>query len=400
MPLTANQVKNEKPTAKQKFISDEKGLRLLVTPDGGKYWRFKYRFANKQKTLALGVYPEVSLKRARELRDDARQKVRQGIDPAQERRLERQNLINANDNQVRSVAEDWWNQKKSDWQEGHAAKVWRRLDDNFLKQYGTMPITDLTTQDVIKAVRAKEDKSHLDVAHRLLQDISRVCRFAFQTNVIKDNPARDLGDILKPNRAKHRDSMPPKFLPTFLNELERYGQGERSYTRCALKLLVLTFVRPGELRGARWEEFDFDNKVWVIPPERMKMSREHRVPLSTQSLAVLDEIKLMSGELELLFPGERSSKQPMSDNTMRRALFRLGYDGKTAGKPKALPHGFRTTASSILNENKFRADVVEKQLSHEYKNQVRGAYMDHAEFWDERVEMMQWWGSFLYGETR
>ena len=140
MPLTANQVKNEKPTAKQKFISDEKGLRLLVTPDGGKYWRFKYRFANKQKTLALGVYPEVSLKRARELRDDARQKVRQGVDPAQERRAERQKLISANDNQVRSVAEDWWNQKKSDWQEGHAIKVWRRLDDNFLKQYGSMPM--------------------------------------------------------------------------------------------------------------------------------------------------------------------------------------------------------------------------------------------------------------------
>ena len=210
------------------------------------------------------------------------------------------------------------------------------------------------------------------------------------------NPAGDLDGIVKSRKVKHRPSLPKSELPQFLTDLDSYADKGTLLTQLALKILVLTFVRSGELRGAKWEEFDLSNYIWRIPAERMKMKVEHLVPLSTQTIELLESLSKISGGGELLFPSVKSRSESMSDNTMRQAIFRLGYDGKTAGKSKAVPHGFRATASSILNEEGFNPDAIERQLAHQERNGVRAAYTHHARYMPERERMMQWWADYLY----
>ncbi|WP_366523400.1 site-specific integrase [uncultured Microbulbifer sp.] len=223
----------------------------------------------------------------------------------------------------------------------------------------------------------------------------RVFRYAVQTGRIANNPASELSDVLKGRKISHRNALTREELPAFLQELDIYQERGRTLTKLAIQLLILTFVRPGELRGARWEEVEFESALWRIPGERMKMGTDHIVPLSSQALAVLEELKPISGQYPLLFPSERERVRPMSDNTMRRAIFKMGWDGTQEGKSKANPHGFRATASSILNETGFNPDAIERQLSHMERNGVRAAYIHHARYMDERKEMMQWWANYL-----
>ena len=229
----------------------------------------------------------------------------------------------------------------------------------------------------------------------MLQDIRRVCRYAVQTGRLLHNPASELSDILKSRKTSHRASLPLEELPQFMKALSTYEDIGRLLTKYALQLLIFTFVRPGELRGARWDEFDFEDSMWRIPGERMKMGTDHLVPLSKQAISVIQQLRPISGQYELLFPSERDRKRPMSDNTMRRAIFKLGYDGSKPGKTKANPHGFRATASSLLNEKGFNPDAIERQLSHMERNGVRAAYTHHARYLDERREMMQWWADIV-----
>jgi len=393
--LTDAAVRQAQPRDKDYKLSDGGGLYLLVKTRGTKCWRYDYRYGGKRKTLAIGTYPTISLKAARQVLAEAKTQLASNIDPAQEKQRQRRDTVIEQGSLFSSLAEEWWEHQKGTWKEEHARRVWARLRDNALPTLGTRPIAEIQPQDIIVAIRKVESRDALDVASRVLQDIRRICRYAVQTGRLSINPAIDLSGVLKGRKLKHHDSLPREELPGFLKALENYHERGRLLTKLAVKLLVLTFVRSGELRGAKWEEFDLDEKVWRIPAERMKMKTDHLVPLSSQSIAVINQVRAITGQYELVFPSERNRHSPMSDNTMRKAVFNMGYDGKTPGKSKAVPHGFRATASSILNEEGFNPDAIERQLSHQERNGVRAAYTHHARYLDERRKMMQWWADYL-----
>lgn len=400
MTLTAIQVKNLEIKEKDYWISDEKGLRLLVRPSGSKCWRFKYRFNGKQKTLALGMYPDISLKDARLARDESRLKVAKGIDPSAAKKEEKRLQLLADGLLFSAVAQEWWENQKGTWTEDHANRVWTRLEKNSFKLMDAQSIDLIKPQDILTVIRAIEARGALDVASRVLQDIRRVYSYGVQTGKITFNPAIDLSGVLKARITQHRASLPNDKLGHFLFDLRDYHKRGRLLTRLALELLVYTFVRSGELRGAEWDEIDFENRLWRIPASRMKKKIEHLVPLSEQAVQVLERIKMISGEYNLIFPSERDRDNSMSDNTMRMAMFRMGYDGKKVkgqekAKDRATPHGFRANASSVLNENGFNPDAIERQLSHIESNKVRAAYTHHAKYFEERKRMMQWWADFL-----
>jgi integrase len=393
--LSDAKVRNAKPKAKDQKLADGGGLSLLVKANGTKCWRYSYRFAGKQKTLALGVYPEISLKEAREAHSDARKLLTNNVDPAAIKKREKQQAAKVGRNQFSVVAKEWWVHQKGAWTEGHADRVWRRLEVNALVDLGDRSITDILPQDIIQVIRNIEERGTLDVAGRVLQDLRRICTYAVISGLINHNPAVDLTGVLKARKTSHRASLPREEMPGFLKDLGQYERIGRLLTKYAVELLLLTFVRPGELRGARWNEFNVEERLWRIPAERMKMKTEHLVPLSVQALGVIEKIREISGQYDLLFPSERRRDEPMSDNTMRKAIFTMGYDGNTEGKSKAVPHGFRATASSILNEEGFNPDAIERQLSHMERNGVRAAYTHHARYLDDRRQIMQWWADYL-----
>ncbi|GAB2684815.1 tyrosine-type recombinase/integrase [Aliiglaciecola aliphaticivorans] len=399
MPLTDIQIKQAQPKEKDTWLSDEKGLRLLVKVNGSKYWRLKYRYQGKQKTLAVGVYPEISLKDARSIVAYAKQLLKNGVDPNSHRKEQKQTIDIDSTKLFKSQAYNWWTRQKGQWTDHHASRVWTRLNDNALVKIGERQIDEITPQEIIRVIQSIETRGALDVAQRVLQDIRRVCRFAVQSGTMNYNPAAELTGVLQKRKSEHRASLPREELPQFLKDLETYtGQG-RLLTKLAINFLLYTFVRPGELIGARWEEINLEEKLWRIPSHRMKMKTEHIVPLADQAVETIALIKPISGRFEFLFPSERNRFRCMSDNTLRMAMFRLGYDGKTKGKSKVNPHGFRATASSILNESGFNPDAIERQLSHMERNGVRAAYTHHARYLNERREMMQWWADYLTSLT-
>ncbi len=392
MTLTNTRIKAAKPQTGNYKMADGGGMYLLVKKNGHKYWRLDYRFCGKRKTLALGVYPEVSLKDAREKRRQARLQLEKGRDPG-EIRKEVKRAVQTN--RFRDVALQWWEHCRDTWTPDHAARVLKRLEDNAFRDLGNLSINEITPQQVIATIRKIEARGALDVASRVQQAINATCRFAVQQGIATHNPAGGLRGIIKQKKVQHRASLPREELPLFLKELETYSDRGRLLTQRAIKLLLLTFVRSGELRGARWEEFHLEDKVWRISASRMKMRNEHLVPLSRQALELLERLREMTGNYDLVFPSERDRSREMSDNTMRRAIFKLGYDGSVEGKSKAVPHGFRATASSILNETGFNPDAIERQLTHMESNSVRAAYTYHARYMDERTKMMQWWANYL-----
>ncbi len=341
------------------------------------------------------MYPTVTLKAAREAAAEARRTLAKGQDPGQERRRDKQQRLVEAGNTFEVLAREWWQQQRGTWTVDHSTRVWTRLESDALPALGDRPIMAIEPQDVIAALRRIEGRGALDVASRVLQDIRRVCSYAVQTGRLTHNPATDLAGVLKTRAASHRDSLPREELPDFLRTLAAYHERGRLLTRLAIELLVLTFVRSGELRGARWEEFDLGERLWRIPGSRMKMKTEHLVPLSLQSVAVIAQLQPITGMYDRVFTSERHRQEPMSDNTMRRAIFKLGYDGNTPGESKAVPHGFRATAASILNESGFNPDAVERQLAHRERNTVRAAYTHHARYLEKRRDMMQWWGNYL-----
>ncbi len=392
MALTNTRIKAAKSQAKNYKMADGGGMYLLVKTNGRKYWRLDYRFRGKRKTLALGVYPEVSLKDAREMRRKARIQLENNQDPAEMRRDEKQAL---QVNNFEAIARQWWEHYKDTWTPQHTARVLRRMENNIFSDLGHLHIDEITPKRIIAVIRKIEDRGALDMASRTNQTVGAIYRFAIQQGIATHNPAGDLTGIVKPRKVQHHASLPREELPEFLRSLENYSDRGRTLTQQAIKLLLLTFVRSGELRGARWEEFDFEDKVWRISADRMKMRNEHLVPLSRQAVEVITLLKDMTGKYDLVFPSERDRSREMSDNTMRRAIFKLGFDGTVEGKSKAVPHGFRATASSILNETGFNPDAIERQLAHLERNSVRAAYTYHARYLDERRKMMQWWADFL-----
>lgn len=388
MSLNAKKVEAAKTRTKDYKIYDEKGLYLLVKVSRSKYWRLRYRFEGKEKLLAIGVYPKVSLSDARKAQDKAFKLLDKDIDPSAHKKLKRDEKKTKNKNTFEAVAREWYTEERKRWTDHHATRVISSMEKELFPTLGKLPITSITTPEIKRTINLIQKRGALDIAKRALGRCSSVFQYAVQSGIAEINPARELSGIVKTPKVKHQTSLKREELPTLLKSIDGY-EG-LTQTKIALRLLINTFVRPGELRGARWDEFDLDAKEWKIPGERMKMNIGHIVPFTKQVIKLLEDLKPLTGRFELLFPSERKVTKPMSENTLLFALYRLGYKGK------ATPHGFRATASSILNEQNFNTDAIERQLSHTEKNKVKGAYNYNAEFMQERVKIMKWWSSYLY----
>jgi integrase len=386
MSLSDVKVRNAKPQTKPYKVSDGEGLFLVVSPSGSKYWRLKYFFAGKEKLLALGVYPEVSLAKARERRAQAREVLAAGSDPGEAKKEAKRQVLLKYENSFETVARDWCKQRENSWVDSYSGRMLARLESHIFPRLGHRPIAEITAPEVLSMLRAVEGNGTLDTARRLMQICGQVFMYAIATGRAVRNPVPDLRGALKTPVVKHHAYLKASELPEFLRALEAYN-GD-TLTKLALQLLVLTFVRTTELRAAEWAEIDFDKSQWCIPGQRMKMRAPHIVPLSRQAFAVLRELKKSAKNQKYLFPNQNNYTTYMTENTMLYALYRMGYHSRATG------HGFRATASTILNEHGFPPDVIERQLAHCERNKVRAAY-NHAQHLPERRKMMQWWADYL-----
>jgi integrase len=388
MALTDTEIRRSKPAARPYKLSDGGGLHLLITQSGGKLWRWKYRFDGAEKLMALGRYPEVALADARERRDAARKRLANGSDPMAERMAQKTAIKVATEHTFEKIATLWlehWGGNKS---ARHSATTENRLKVNVYPVLGDRSIADVEPMELVQLAKGIEARGASDMAKRILQIVGMVFRYAVAHGFSKRNPAAEIrpSDILKPTRKTNMARIDARELPALLRSIEVY-EG-RQLTRLAIKLMALTFVRTSELIGARWEEFDSDARRWSIPETRMKMKTPHIVPLSIQAVEVLELLRTISGNGELIFPGEQDSTKPMSNMTILKALERMGYKGRMTG------HGFRGLASTILHEQGYNHEHIELQLAHAPRNAVSAAY-NHALYLEPRAKMMQDWADFL-----
>jgi integrase len=386
MSLSDAKARNSKPKTKPYKIADGEGLFLLITPSGSKYWRLKYFFAGKEKLLALGIYPQVTLSDAREKRAQARKILAAGKDPGEVKKAAKRLATINNANTFEAIAREWFEKRKHEWATSSSVSVLSRLEQHILPKMGSRPIAEITAPEVLEMLRVVEAKGTLETARRVMQVSGQVFMYAIATGRAERNPVPDLRGAIKKPVVKHHSSLNAGDLPLYLKTLEAYDGSLQ--TKLALRLLLLTFVRTTELRGAQWTEIDWDKADWRIPAERMKMKEMHLVPLSRQAIAVLRELQRITGSQKYVFPNQHNPASFMSENTMLYALYRMGYHSRATG------HGFRSTASTILNEHEFRGDVIERQLAHNERNTIRAAY-NHAQYLPERRKMMQWWADYL-----
>ena len=390
MSLTDAVVRNSKPKYKPYKIFDAAGLYIEIAPNGGKYWRFKFRFGGKEKRLSLGVYPEVGLKEVRERRDEYRKLLRNGIDPSATRKAEQAAQAEVGANSFEVIAREWFGKFSQTMAASHSSKIIRRLERDVFPWIGGDGIANITATRLLTVLRRIESRGAIETAHRAMQNCGRVFRYAVSTGRAERDPTADLRrDALQPAREKHHASITD---PKGVGELMRAIDGYRGsqVTKCALQLAPLLFVRPGELRGARWEEINYDSGELRIPAERMKMRAPHIVPLSMQTVKILrEELQPLTGGSKFLFPSVRSGKRSMSENTVNAALRRLGYSND-----QMTGHGFRSMASTMLNEQGWNRDAIERQLAHAERDAIRAAY-NYAEHLPERRKMMQAWADYL-----
>jgi integrase len=392
MALTDVAIRNAKPRSKPYKMGDAFGLFVLIQPSGGKLWRFKYRFEGREKKLAIGTYPVIGLAEARRRRDQARELLAAGKDPSRERQREKLRTQVQAGNTFAAIAEEYCDKRKRDGQKAWAASTAARSEYliSLLKvPLGRMPITDIEPADVLAAVRKIERKGQLESARRTLQLAGAVFRYAVATARLSSDPTRDLrGALTAPTVTHYGAIIEPARVGELLRAIDGY-EGQ-PITKLAMQLAPHVFVRPGELRHAEWNEFDLDGALWTIPAGKTKMRKDHLVPLSRQSIAILEDLHALTGPDGFVFPSIRSRKRPMSDNTINAGLRRLGYstDEMTA-------HGFRAMASTLLNESgKWNPDAIERALAHGDSDRVRAAYHRGAH-WKERVAMAQWWSDHL-----
>jgi integrase len=390
MPLTNTAIRNAKPGKKAVRLADGGGLYMEVAPSGGKWWRLKYRFNGKEKRISLGVYPDVGLKEARERRDAARKQLAAGIDPGEARKAQKATRTALDTDSFEAVAREWFAKFSPNWVASHSDRTLRRLERDIFPWIGATSIADVAAPELLQVLRRIENRGAVETAHRALQNCGQVFRYAVATGRAARDPSADLRGALPPVKQQHYPSIvDPKEIGNLLRAMDGY---EGSFvTRCALRLAPLVFVRPGELRRAEWEEFDLDGAEWRIPAERMKLRQVHIVPLSDQALTVLRDLHPLTAAGRYVFPGVRSSSRPMSENTVNAALRRLGF-----GKDEMTGHGFRSMASTLLNEQGWNRDAIERQLAHSERNAVRAAY-NYAEHLPERRRMMQAWADYLDG---
>ena len=386
MPLTDTAIRNAKPGGKLVKLSDGGGLYLMIQPHGTKLWRLAYRFSGKQKLLAFGIYPTVTLAEARARRDAAKQLLVDGIDPSVRRKLEKLASVVT----FRLVAEELLDKMQREGRAPRTLIKTRWLLDFAFPVIGERPIAKVSALELLDVLRKIEARGNYETARRLRSTCGMVFRYAIATGRAERDPSVDLRGALTAPKVKHRATiLDPASIGGLLRAIDGF-EGQPT-TRAALRLASLVFVRPGELRYAEWKEFDFDQAVWSISAEKMKMRRPHRVPLSRQAIVILKDLQAITGELRWLFPSVRSTVRPISENTLNAALRRLGY-----GPDAMTAHGFRAMASTRLNEmGVWNADAIERQLGHQEENAVRRAYTHGAEYWVERVAMMQAWADYL-----
>jgi len=386
--LTDTGIKRAKTTERAYSMGDGGGLYLWVKPTGGKLWRWSYRFEGKEKLMSFGKYPDISLALARDRHAEARRLLATGIDPMAQRIIEKKVQKVSSENSFQSVYARWLEY----WQEGksprHVDSVRRRMAADILPCLGARPIARIEAPELVAMANAIQDRGARDIAKRALETVGQVFRYGIAHGLATRNPATEIrpSDILKSIPKTNYARIDAKELPTLLRRIEVY-QGKQ-VTRLAMKLMAMTFVRTTELIEAKWTEFDLENSRWDIPTERMKMRTPHIVPLARQALEVLEMLRELTGSGEWLFPGDFNAAQPMSNNTILKALERMGYKGRMTG------HGFRGLASTMLHEQGYLHDHIELQLAHAPRNAVSAAY-NHALYLEPRVRMMQDWADFL-----
>lgn len=387
MPLTDTAARQAKPKEKSYRLSDSQGLYLEVMPGGSKLWRLKYRIAGKEKRYAIGSYPAVSLSEARTRRDEARKLIADGVDPVQARKeVQRQAVLSAS-NTFEAVANEWLEYNAPRWAKSTAYKASLYLKNELIPAIGSRPIAEVSRPELVELLRKIESRETFDVAKKCRQWLNQICRFALAKGLLQYNPATDLDIVAAAGPAvKHHPFVPAAELPVLLSALGSYKAN--ILTKYAIRLLMLTAVRPGELRAAPWSEFDLDGALWTIPAERMKMRRPHFVPLPKQAVAILLDLREITGGFDLVFAGRVDPKRPMSENTINKCLADLGYKNRQTG------HGFRHLLSTELNGKGYNKDWIERQLAHGDSDEIRATY-NHAHYLDQRREMMQWWADHL-----
>lgn len=389
MSLTVKEIDAAKAESKPRKLADEKGLFLLVTPKGGKWWRLKYRFGGKEKLLSLGVYDDVSLKSARDRRDEARRLLAEGIDPGQHRKTTKRMQTERSANSFEAVAREWFSKYSPTWAAGHSEKIIRRLERDLFPWIGGRPIAELSAPDLLEVLRRIEERGAVETAHRAKQNAGQVFRYAIATGRAVRDPSGDLRGALTPWKPQHYPAITdPKEIGPLLRAMD--GFTGTFPVKCALKLAPMLLVRPGELRQAEWSEINLDAATWEIPAAKMKMRLTHLVPLPIQAVEILRQLHPLTGNNRFVFPGVRDHSHPMSENTVNMGLRRMGY-------PKEIMtgHGFRAMARTVLDEILgFRPDWIEHQLAHAVKDPNGRAYNRTAHL-KQRQEMMQAWADYL-----
>ena len=395
--LTDRNILHAKSKDKQYKIFDGKGLFVLIHPNGSKYFRWEYKFEGKRKTYAIGVYPETTLKQARDERLEAQKLVNEGSDPVNVRKKiksEQKLVLKAKQGldqlSFKNVAMEWWKRESLNQTEKHAREARRSLENHVFPHIGFKRIDEITTKEVKSLLLDLEGQGKGETAHRVQQRLRSVFQYAIMQEWTDRNPASDLHKLLNPVKKRQMKALPLQEFPNYLQRLDEDNLELHLVTRTALKLIVMLFVRTRELIEAKWEEIDLESATWRIPAERMKLRVEHLVPLPNQALSLFQDLHKITGESEFVFPGDRNPKQPMSNNTLLYGgIYRMGL------RSRATIHGFRSLASSILNESgKWNPDAIERQLAHSEKDQVRAAY-NRANYLDERRRMMQWYADYL-----
>lgn len=399
MSLTAIQIKALKATGRPQKVFDGGGMFLLVQTSGNKYWRMAYRFDGKAKTLALGVYPDVSLAAARDMRDRAKKLLAagddpSGVSPAAAKKAKQSAVAALTDNSFEIIAREWFVRHSPNWKENHSSKIIARLEKDIFPWIGARMVADVAAPELLAVVRRIESRGALETAHRALACCGQVFRYAVATGRAERDPTGDLRGALPPVRKdKHFAAITDTVkVGELMRDIDGY-QGS-FVVKCAFKLSPLLFVRPGELRRMEWSEVDIEKAEWIIPAEKMKMGVTHIVPLARQAVEVLRDIQPLTGRGKYVFPGERDHDRPMSDNAIRSALRRMGW-----ANDEMTPHGFRAMASTILDNMGYKQEWLERQLAHEEPNKIKAAYKREAwrMYLPERVAMMQSWADYLDG---
>ncbi|HCZ9066202.1 TPA: tyrosine-type recombinase/integrase [Proteus mirabilis] len=386
MKLTDMAIKKAKPREKVYSLGDGNGLSLIVEPNGSKGWRFRYQFNGKSKMISLGIYPVITLNEAREKRDNARKLVANGVDPSEARKEERNKVSGQSENTFKKITLEWFNGRKDRWSEGYRDDMMEAFENDVFPYIGDRPIAEIKPLELLEVLSIMEKRGVTEKLKKVRQRCGEVWKYAIITGRAEYNPAPDLASAFIPHQRENYPYLLADELPEFLSSVDKY-QGSQ-IVRTALNILMLTGLRPGELRKSEWSFIDFESRTWKLPEKIMKMGRVHVVPMSDQVIYLLRQIQPISGDYQYIFPSRTNHKKHLSEMAMNTMIGRMGYRGRATG------HGFRHTMSTILHEKGFNTAWIELQLAHVDKNSIRGTY-NHALYLEGRREMMQWYADYI-----